>query len=489
MAAPTIYTGRGYQAPQTRGYAMQALSQFATQEQARKTSELQQGFKERQDFMDLLKTDPVYMASTTAQKRMSDASDAFVNKASLLLKERGGKLTTKDMLELQQQKGAMMAEMQYMKAIDNAMLDARQKANARPDLWDAKKVEEEAQKWMKFGTHDGNFLFPAFQDPYAALVQTANRYKQSPEVSVAHGKGPDGFTKTTITTPQGAFSMDELIAMTAEGPAQYHIQEAFDRPSMTPPSQRQEYLEKAGGNEALAANLLYRDNAMKMGVFDPSTKTETGIRPPVSYDRPRSGDYGPMNGGNVLGSLDGKYVDVMWQDNISPTMLNATSGLSFANESITKPITIDAKYLTFADDVDIPQGTSLKVKPRYGAEGKVEFVIDEPLEQEVTVKTREELPPDKKGAGKSTRVKDAAGNTIGYKYKTKLTGMAATANIDDVMGSLNPFYNGDLRSFWKRHVGEGSSSGSFTIQGEEYTEAELRSGGWSDADIAKLKQQ
>ena len=89
-----IYTGKGLEAPQTKGYAMQALSQFGQQDLARKTSQIQAQAKDRDTFSEMLKLDPVYASSQRDQKDIGLAMDGFLDKMTEFNKSRSGPLST-----------------------------------------------------------------------------------------------------------------------------------------------------------------------------------------------------------------------------------------------------------------------------------------------------------------------------------------------------------------------------------------------------------
>ena len=73
--AQVIYTGKGYQAPQSQGRALQALSQYGQQEQGRKTYELETARKDRDKISELMRIDPVYTTNIKAQKRIAKIMD------------------------------------------------------------------------------------------------------------------------------------------------------------------------------------------------------------------------------------------------------------------------------------------------------------------------------------------------------------------------------------------------------------------------------
>ena len=94
MATPTPYSGTGLQAPRTEGRALQALSQFGQQEQVRKSQEIQQGVRDRNQFAKMLEMDPVYATSQGLQKGIATAMDQFIDEMTDLNQQRRGTLST-----------------------------------------------------------------------------------------------------------------------------------------------------------------------------------------------------------------------------------------------------------------------------------------------------------------------------------------------------------------------------------------------------------
>jgi hypothetical protein len=332
-----IYTGQGLRAPRTPAYALQALSQFGIQEQARKTAEIEKSYKERQNFIDVLKLDPVYLASTEAQGKMAQSVDDFVNQATMMYRKSGGRLSTQDLAKLQQARGAVMAEMQYRKSIDNAMLDAQQKVSQRPDLWSQEKLDKEVQEYRSTGMHDGNFLFPAFKDPFVYAQRMAEQYIADPNVTVsAQRAGPNAALVTTVSTPQGRITEDEMIARSAAGPNQVHIQDAFDMPQYISPERREEYVQRGEEMGVDPANLWYYEEN-KGSILTPSVKKEQRLY------RERVGAAGVGLRGTSI--KDDRY-----------TYTSIQSGVPVLEGSLDKAIVFDP-YQAERHTTSLPKGT------------------------------------------------------------------------------------------------------------------------------------
>jgi len=175
--AEIIYTGKGYQAPETRNYALQALSMFGQQEQARKTWELERAYKDRDMFAKMLELDPVYASSKAAQKKIADIYDGYISKMTILNKNRIGPMSTGDLVEMQQLRGEAMAEMNYYKAASDQITNAARIYNDNPGAYNGELWNEYLREWMQEGTiPQGPPLLPAIQS--LDTIFSSNRERQ-----------------------------------------------------------------------------------------------------------------------------------------------------------------------------------------------------------------------------------------------------------------------------------------------------------------------
>ena len=115
-----IYTGQNYaQYQPSQGRALQALSQFAQQQQIREEQQLQRSREDRNLMASIMKLDPVYATRSKLQTMMGNIYDKWEDAQTLFSKEVEGRdLTTSDLVRGMQMQAEAMAEMQQIKATD-----------------------------------------------------------------------------------------------------------------------------------------------------------------------------------------------------------------------------------------------------------------------------------------------------------------------------------------------------------------------------------
>ena len=259
-----LYTGKGLETPQDKGYAMQALSQFGQQEQARKTYELETQRKDRDKFADMLKLNPVYVTNKNAQDRVAKIMDDFMGKMTILNKNRTGPLSMADLTAMQQERGMARAEMQYIKGASDRLTQAIQLDMQNPGKYNTRLLNEYRRQWDEEGTlPDGPLNIPAFQNPENRLSE-ASRIFQQGATWAPTGPYVDGQrTKQRVypqesARPQGAvidgFLGDEFERRNNLG---YFADNVYHENQ----EEYNHYMQQAGGDEMKAAELRLRDKA------------------------------------------------------------------------------------------------------------------------------------------------------------------------------------------------------------------------------------
>jgi len=277
MAVQTIYTGKGLKAPQDKGHVMQALNQFSSQEQYRKTEQLNKGMKDRDDFLAMIKTDPVYLASTAANKKIAEASQGHIDKWTKIYKGSKGNLSTTDLADLQQDRGVMMAMQQFYTGINQEMMEAQKAMIQNPAKYDEQHFAEAVELFSKKGLRDdAGFLMPAINNPFQSYQGFFNNMRfQKGKANVEEiDLGGD---RKQVTTRQGwntDYTDDRLkgeFSSTSKG--QYDIVGWFERNVQGPIKDK--YIEQAGGDESYAANLWFKENSPNM--FDETVDVSTKV--------------------------------------------------------------------------------------------------------------------------------------------------------------------------------------------------------------------
>ena len=444
MAVQTIYTGENYvQVPQTRGYAMQALSQFSQQQQARQTVTLQQAYKDRDSFARMLELDPVYASSQVAQKEIADIMDGYIDEMTLMNKNRFGPMSTNDLLKMQQARGRAMAKMNYIKGASDEFIDAAKTYNAAPDKYDEETWMDWKNTWLKDGTRpEGPALLPAAKDAIVVGLNTLRKdygLTQS-KTEVSREIQPGGteakvgmMTKWDI--PDGV-SMEDIIERSYSPEQAWNINKTF-RSKYTPQEDKDLYMKMANGDEDVASHMYY---VKKMkDIFDSNFVNYETVRVPQNtsnyQSREQSKTYLSPNG-------DTQYINnspAFTRQKVYGGMVatKGTEGIRFQDEN---KYDIPAGFLSFSKELGLPPETRVWVKPSIAADGKVEFAIDSKTTGDITISVDEynKLPKAQRKKYDSEYAEDG---TATYRYKEPIPeNITATGDVDVVGTFLDPLF-------------------------------------------------
>jgi hypothetical protein len=503
-----IYTGQGLRAPRTPAYALQALSQFGIQEQARKTAEIEKSYKEREKFTDMLKIDPVYLASTKAQNIMAQDIDDFVNEMTSVYKTSGGRLSTPQLAKMSQARAGVMAKMGYMKAVDDEMRRAAQLVATDP-RYDRPMFEEALKEWTENGVApEGGFLYPAVQNPiieYQNMVNSMGFKYETVTKETAISPTEERVEEYRMWDKRG-YDENRLQDETASVPRQQlNIQGWFDR--SVPENVQSSYIKKAGGDVNAAANMWYKDSTRGM-VFNEMRRTDTrAYRDPRTYQEKEAEQT--FQRGNMW-FYNGKEAFI---HGAPPTaIIDSGDGMSFAADAPT--ISIPADQLKFNRDIEFDKGSRIEVQPQSVVfeNGEIEYSVDPVRNGEVWVIVDDEDEVPLREIVESIELPGGK-----HKYKGVLKAITAAGAVDDAMTGLDVNYGGTFSqkynewrgtqqpkqptkkkqrgwrflnpSKWLSGEGPPETEPMLEWQGSEYTEQELRSAGWTDADIERLKKQ
>jgi len=199
-----IHTGNELKTPQDRGYAMQALSQFGQQEQARKTYELESQRKDRDKFADMIKLDPVYVTNKNAQDRVAKIMDDFMGKLTLFNKDAKGMNNMTALTYIQQEMGLAKAEMQYIKGASDRLTQAIQLDMQNPGKYNTRLIDAARKQWDEEGTlPEGPLAIPEWQNPENRLAEGAKSFQQRSRY-VPQGEYVDGQRQMKLLYPNEA---------------------------------------------------------------------------------------------------------------------------------------------------------------------------------------------------------------------------------------------------------------------------------------------
>lgn len=268
--AQVIYTGKGYQAPQSQGRALQALSQYGQQEQGRKTYELETARKDRDKISELMRIDPVYTTNIKAQKRIAKIMDDVLAGMTEFYKKRGGRMSMTDTTELQRMRGEAMAEMGMIKASSDQLTQAYQIAAQKPGVYNERLLNQWRNEWEDSLDNgiglppQGPPLVPAFRDPEMLWRDLGQSYRSG----ARYIKGVEYDYKGREMTPY-EMTYPHRAGMTEERLDQMYLNNQglvsnligwFAEKEFNDPQEYDKYMKEANHNEASAAIKWFRDN-------------------------------------------------------------------------------------------------------------------------------------------------------------------------------------------------------------------------------------
>jgi len=514
MAVQTIYTGENYvQVPQTRGYAMQALSQFSQQQQARQTFTLQQAYKDRDTFAKMLELDPVYASSQAAEKHIAGILDGYLGEMALMNKNRIGPLTTRDLVGMNQARSRAMAEMNYIKGASDEFIAAAKAYNAAPDKYDEETFTEYKNTWLRDGTRpEGPALLPAAEDAIVVGLRNLEDYGLKKSTTEATREVQPGGTEAKVGLEErwnvpDDVPLEDIISRSYTQQQPWNIYKTFNSKN-TPQAEKDLYMKMANGDKDVAANLWYvkkmKENLDQVFTFHKTVRVPQGSISPVERENMKT----------RFSSDESVYLydnDAVFQKGYQDLAIGK-SGEGFA---ILKPslINIPADNLEFNGSIAFDKGSRVWVQPQQVTfkDGKVEYAVDPTKNGEVWIIADKEadVPLDK--------IMETQPLPNGkMKYRGRLKALTALGDVEKAK-PLMPYNFATVYDKWEsewKTTSQGktqepatkeqkgfkwlnpstwfsneSTNAVFDIKGEQYTEQELKDGGWSDAQISQLKKE
>ena len=384
---------------------MQALSQFGQQEQGRKTIELQQAYKDRDTFSEMLKVDPVYAANRKAQAQIGKVLDDVVNDLSLMAKDRKGPLTTQEIVKAQTRKGEAMAQMNMIKSVSDQINKESMMIAQNPGKFNERLYMDWVSQWEK-GLDEGQImppqgpsLVPAFQDPrqmWSALGQKARegaRYVPGTEYE-AGGKRMTPYQR--IYPQQGELTEDTLEQqMLQDNYAATNLMGFFaDNVAYNSPQEYNKYMQEAGGDERQAAINWFRS-------------TRPPVYPESEYVRGTTPSASKVGGETLVmrngGLWDGKYQVFSTEKNVPVGGDKLDNALVFRKKQAEdNTVSVPTGLLNFPSGIE-SKGGEVEARVHVADNNKTYFIIDRRSLDKVwfTDKAMEAMP-------KGAMVKDAA---------------------------------------------------------------------------------
>ena len=442
MAVQTIYTGKGLEAPQVRGYAMQALSQFGAQEQARKTMDVERGYKDRDTFAKMLELDPVYASSQAAQKRIAAILEGYKDEMTMMNKKRIGPTTTTDLMKMQQSRGRAMAEMEYIKGANDEFIQAAKQYNASPWKYDDDTWNDYQRTWLEDGVRpDAPPLLPAAQDPIVMGLENLKilgiEFDYTDESRELLPGGGEAMVKQVgrYNIPDNV-PFEDIISHTYTTNQPWNIYKTFTG-KRTPEAERAKYISMANGDEAMAADLWYNQKMKDaLNAEDVKYKNVRVPRDPMNYQsREQSKTYLSRDGKTQFIDNNPAFTKQKVYGGMVAT--KGSEGIRFQDQ---KKYDVPVEFLDFSKELGLPPATRVWVIPSIAADGKVEFGIDSKTTGDITISVDEygKLPKAQRKKYKSEYSDDG---TATYKYNEPIPeNITAIGDVDVVGTFLDPLF-------------------------------------------------
>ena len=440
-----IYTGQNYaQYQPSQGRALQALSQFAQQQQIRDENQLQRAREDRNLMARAMELNPVYATSGELQGRIGEIMDEYIDASTLLTKDMEGReMLTTDLVKAQQMKSQAMAEMMQIKSWDEELNRSWKMVNERSDDFDMPFFLENYEKLRKNKRMpEGGLLYKKVKDPEVEFINWADQYKGTPKrVNDEWVDTPDGggYYKYHYIWPEGkseSWLIEKFISL-EDG--QYHIQNTFDRLGK---AERDMY--SGAPNEDVAANARFRKSVA--GKTYSQAQYQDVRKPPVSEGAPGYGEKAQektyLSEDGIIQYVDGKQA--FSRDYVSGSMIakDGQDGMQFPSD--IKPMSIPVANLEFSDKkLKLGKATRIWVRPTIAAKDsgkdKIEFAIDAKEGGMITVEVDDpvKMPLDIAKNKKFEMGTDENGKDI-YRYKIPIPeNITATGEVSGVGAFVN----------------------------------------------------
>jgi hypothetical protein len=385
-----------------------------------------------------------------------------------------------DMVKGMSMNAEAMAEMQQIKAADDELGKAYKMYLANPSDYRKDMFLDAVDFTDNTGTvPEGGYLFESIKDPALRaqdfITNLAGNLKKKDKYFKTEDSTNISATKREVKTTSWfdtGLTDDELINLTYTAPSlerqPYHIDGFFQEyAEKEDPEGYRRALEAANGDEAIAADLFYRERVKKMGLLptkdNPSVTYEPKDRWPSSKDTETERDwYGIREDGLSLGLPRGGPTDARKE-----SLSSGKRSVVFSNSTLNSSdrIELPVSMLTFSDpEINKKMKAEggdrmIRVWPSIGEEGKIKVSVVDPISKVKTVKgkfgdNRINVPFEYRKDSKPVFSDDEKFELLGYQYEEKVEGLTATATPNEALPLLNPYYRGQLIDFWDKVFGE-----------------------------------
>jgi hypothetical protein len=403
--------------------------------------------------------------------------DGYLAKMTELNKQRTGPMTTNDLVKMQQYRGEAMAHMQYIKGANDQITQAAQQIANNPGKYNQKLFDQAYEQWITDGTlPDGPLLVEAFKNPMNLWSNFTQQFRQG---ATMKDVGDPYQTQTGAWAqpqqrvyPYADEYNEEALAnqffsgYNVPNTTGWFMQEVAE----SEPETYKRYMEKAEGDPVAAAKMWFDEN--KPPAYPELERTDKS-RPSV-YGMEQTIQF--KNGG--WWDRNQKLMGIA--DNIPVEGKTLDKAIVFVRKPAAQNlIPIPANVLDLGEGINTKSGT-VEARVHAADNDKTYVVVDKNSLDKITF-TKSAM----KAYGSDNFEKLSSGE---YKIKEGAEDDVMIAvNTSEVKGLIDN-WTGDSFSDALKML-PSSSQGTYEINGESYTEQELKSAGWTDADIKRLKNR
>jgi hypothetical protein len=396
------------------------------------------------------------VASTKANDEIVKQVDSYTKKWAGINMERKGKLSTGDFAEMQKDRAGMVAYQDYLKGINDEMLQVRKVMTTNPGKLDEEWFNDAVEHFNKNGTYPPQgFASPSYTDPSTIFSENKDllpREKQTQrkegdlliidkdvfyvkkdangnEIPLDDNDRAEGGVKQYRTDPLVSINVvkkvDKLIA------ANPGIENDLETIVANSNGLYKDKYEAQAGEDAKRS--LWQ-NRIKGG----------GVR---SGDEAGKG-WAVFNNGISLGKGNESYMD--YSEDVSGSMTESGRGIEFHEDKMPF-MNVPATDLEFSDpNVKFPEGAQVSVKIARSIGNVAEMTVDPNKTKEisVTVSDMNEVPIDQ--LMKVVEGTDVNGNKT-YTYTQKLpSNLTAKTTVSKIQKKLDAALGGKFTPFYEK---------------------------------------
>lgn len=442
--------------------------------------------RDQKMFLNFNKVEP--MKALTQKQQAEDLMDitAFQKQMKKIQSKPGGP-TTVDYMESQNAMTVLKSKQNLRQANNELYLKELDIISKSPDEYDTDYWGNNQMQYFNDSTKYNTGLVPRKIDLglFAAKAASygkpakSNKTFSSVEGGVITSEKDESYD---VTDPQmyNNYKVSVLSDYKAHNTA---IREFAELPL----DKQKGYHDKADANNDGKLDPNEMDNAIMLASIDLHKDKFNKVISVAEGSKPTGKGYIIFNNGFSLGKDNKNVLD--YSEDVSSAMGASGKGI----EVVTKDIPymdVPAEDITWSDpEVKFPEGAQVRVQLAriIGDRGVAELTPDVAKIKniEVTTTNISETPTN------YTINKGADGKPVSYTYtKAFPSNVTAEAKVSKIKKKLDAAFDGKFSSYYDK-LFPTTKEAKYIIPNfpGSFTEKDLRSRGWKDADIAKLKQE